>query len=70
MDTKTRIKDQLLSIAQSVSGQDKVDAAAMLGSHPVTISRYLRGRVKKEAFGLELLSFLKGRISEREKALA
>jgi len=64
------VKEQLAVLVDKVSGQDRIDAAVALNCHPETVNRYLRGEVSKEAFGLELLGFLKNRIAEREKALA
>ena len=64
------IKKQLAELNGKLSGDDRMEAAFKLKSHIETINRYMRGDVKKEAFGLQLLGFLKERISNREKALA
>ena len=71
--TKTnidQIKEQLAALVSKVSGQDRIDAAVHFNCHTETINRYLRGEVRKGAFGLELLGFLKDKIAKREKALA
>lgn len=64
-----KIKEQLSGLLEKISGNDRMDAAVALGCHIETVNRYLRGEVKKEAFGLELLQFFKTKIIEREKAL-
>jgi len=64
-----KIKIQLTGLVEKLSGQDRMDAAIEFSCHIETINRYLRGEVRKEAFGLQLLSFFKTRINEREKAL-
>ena len=65
-----KIKNQLSGLAAKTTGEDKRHAAVDLNCSVVTIERYLRGLVRKEAFGLILLGYLKNKISEREKALA
>lgn len=65
-----KIKTQLNNLSEKISGEDKLDAALELGCHTETINRYLRGEVRKEAFGLQLLGFFKNKIAKREKALA
>lgn len=70
MKTIDKIKKELGALASKVSVDDKLQAAMQLKAHPETIARYLRGEVSKESFGLNLLSFLKNRIEEREKILA
>lgn len=69
METIEKIKVELDALAGKISGDDRLHAAVDLGVHIETINRYLRGEVKKESFGLDLLSYLKKRVAEREKAL-
>lgn len=64
------VKTQLSELAGKVSQEDRLNAAVHLKCHTETVNRYLRGEVKKEAFGLELLGYLKEVIVKREKALA
>lgn len=69
---KTSIKlisVQFEFVKDKISVQDKIDASKKLGCHPATVYRYLSGQVAKEPFALELLTFLKKRVAEREKAL-
>lgn len=63
------IKTQLAELSEKISGEDRTLAAVELKCHVETINRYMRGEVKKESFGLELLGFLKKRIAQREKAI-
>ncbi|MBC7914050.1 MAG: hypothetical protein H7Y07_08005 [Pyrinomonadaceae bacterium] len=70
MNQIDEIRTRLIELPEKLTGEDRIMAAIEFKVHPETISRYLRGEVKKEAFGLELLGFLKNRISEREKVLA
>jgi len=69
METIDKIKAELAPLAEKVSLDDRLLVAVELKVHPETINRYLRGEVKKEAFGLDLLAFLKKRVEEREKVL-
>lgn len=64
-----KIKIQLDGLVEKLSGQDRMAAAMEFNCHIETINRYMRGEVRKEAFGLQLLGFFKTRINEREKAL-
>ena len=69
MDKRILIKKQLDELLESISGDDRTQAAVKLKCHPETIKRYLGGKVKKVAFGLELLAVLKANVAKREKAL-
>ncbi len=70
MENVEKIKNELSALKDKVDSSDRIEAMKKLTCHNETISRYLRGEVKKEAFGLKLLGFLKERIATREKALA
>ncbi len=70
MENVEKIKSEMLAIKDKVDASDRLEAMKKFVCHHETISRYLRGEVKKEAFGLKLLGFLKDRIATREKALA
>jgi len=70
MDNIKIIKRQLAAITSKLGCDDRIMAAVHLGCHIETVNRYLRGEVRKEATGLQLLGFLKNRIAEREKAIA
>lgn len=70
MQTIDKIIKQLSAVSEKLNGDDRVMAAMTFKVHPETVNRYLRGEVKKEAFGLELLGFFKKRIADRETALA
>jgi hypothetical protein len=65
-----KIKDELHALSEKVSTVDRMEAALEFGVHVETINRYIRGEVRKEAFGLELLGFLQKRVAKREKAIA
>lgn len=69
METLNKIKEELMAIATKVQSDDKKEAAAFLQTHVFTIYRYLNGDVRKESFGLQLLSFLKEKLAKREQLL-
>jgi hypothetical protein len=69
METIDKIISEMTSLSEKVSMEDKLSAALEFKVHPETINRYLRGEVKKEGFGLELLKFLKERVEKREQIL-
>lgn len=69
METIDKIISEMTSLSEKVSMDDKLLAAVEFKVHPETINRYLRGEVKKEGFGLDLLKFLKERVEKREEIL-
>lgn len=70
MKMTQKIKSGFAGIKSKVSQADRFEAARELGVHPATVNRYIAGEIRKEGFALDLLSFLKKRIEEREKVLA
>jgi len=69
MDTKEVLKEQFESLSQKIDSDDRAYASIHFKVSQETVNRYIRGLIRKEAFALNLLSFLKDRIEEREKAL-
>jgi hypothetical protein len=70
METIDKIKAEVVNLNGKISSDDKLEAARELGVHPGTVDRYLRGDMRKETFALDLLSFLKNRVTQREKVLS
>ena len=69
MKTLKKINDELEALSSKVDMNDKMRAAIHFNVHVETISRYLRREARKEAFGLELLAFLKDIVEKREEIL-
>jgi len=69
-NTSAEVASQLITTSDKINVEDKIKAAERFRVHTETINRYMRGDVRKEAFGLEILAFMKKRIANREKALA
>jgi len=69
METIEKIISEMAILSEKVSTDDKLLAAVEFKVHPETVNRYLRGEVRKEGFGLDLLKFLKERVEKREEIL-
>lgn len=69
METKEVLKEQFESLSEKIDNEDRTYASLHFKVSMETINRYIRGEIRKEPFALRLLSFIKDRIIEREKAL-
>lgn len=69
---KKQIDPELILAFKEMAGQvtteDVMEAALEKGCHYATVQRYLRGEVKKEKFGIELLDLLRNKVSARKTA--
>jgi hypothetical protein len=70
MSNVEKIVSELADLKGRITTKDRQDATIKFNCHDATVVRYLNGEVKKEAFGLELLAFLKTKVDDREKVLA
>jgi predicted transcriptional regulator len=66
---KKQCADQLKRMSDSVSFQDKEDAAKQLGVHLNTVNNYIQGSIGNVDKALELIEFLTERIIQKTNRL-
>lgn len=65
-----RLSKELVNIKPDVTANDRKRIESELGYSKGTISNYLSGNVDNSDTAVNILTFLRGRIAEREKVIA